>query len=58
MSITDTVEWKLCHFEQLSASRGVPACQTSHRCLRCRANCAYAELDGLDLLPGTAHLFA
>lgn len=58
MNIADTVAWKLCHFAQLSA-------QEVYQLVRLRVDvfvveqaCAYPELDGLDLLPGTAHLFA
>lgn len=58
MSIADKVAWKLCHFEQLSAQEVYQLARLRVDVFVVEQVCAYPELDGLDLLPGTAHLFA
>ena len=58
MSIADTVAWKLCHFAQLSAREVYQLVRLRVDVFVVEQACAYAELDGLDLLPGTTHLFA
>ena len=58
MSIADNVAWKLCRFEQLSALEVYQLARLRIDVFVVEQNCAYAELDGQDLLSGTAHLFA
>ena len=58
MSVLDAMEWKLCHFKQLKARELYLLVRLRIDVFVVEQSCAYAELDGLDLLPDTAHLFA
>lgn len=58
MSIADSVAWKLCHFEQLSAQEVYQLARLRIDVFVVEQRCPYPELDGLDLLPSTAHLYA
>lgn len=58
MSIAESVEWTLCHFEQLSALQVYQIARLRIDVFVVEQACAYPELDGLDLLPDTVHLFA
>jgi len=58
MSTAATQTWKLCQFDQLTTRELYQLAKLRIDVFVVEQRCAYPELDGLDLLSGTAHLFA
>lgn len=58
MIIAESLEWKLCHFDQLTTRELYLLTRLRIDVFVVEQACPYPELDGLDILPGTRHLFA
>lgn len=58
MSMAATLTWKLCPFDQLTTRELYQLARLRIDVFVVEQRCPYPELDGLDLLSGTVHLFA
>ena len=58
MTIDDSLEWKLCRFDQLNTHELFLLVKLRIDVFVVEQACAYPELDGLDMLDSTLHLFA
>ena len=58
LHMADSVSWRSCHFTELTATEVYQLTKLRIDVFVVEQACAYPELDGLDLLEDTVHLFA
>jgi len=58
MTLSETIHWEICRFEQLTARQAYQLAQLRVDVFVVEQACPYRELDGLDLLDNTWHIIA